>query len=53
MERFYRITYDSEKKKAFLFHVEKGRKIEFKQAANGLYYYKPKESFNTQIDNIK
>jgi hypothetical protein len=31
----------------------KGKKIEFKQAPNGLYYCKPKESVNTQIDNAK
>jgi hypothetical protein len=53
MERFYRITYDSEKKKAFIVHMEKGKKNEFKQARNGLYYYKPKESFNTQTANVK
>jgi hypothetical protein len=48
MERFYRITYDSNNKKAFIVHMGEGKVIEFKQAANGLYYYKPKISFDTR-----
>jgi hypothetical protein len=47
MEKLYRITYDSKKEKAFIVHLEEGRKIKFRQAPNGLYYHKPKE-LNTQ-----
>jgi hypothetical protein len=47
MEKLYRITYDSKKEKAFIVHLEEGRKIRFRQAPNGLYNHKPKE-LNTQ-----
>jgi hypothetical protein len=51
MEKQYQMNYDYKKEKAFIVHLEKGRKIKFRQAPNGLYYHKPKE-LNTQ-KNIK
>jgi hypothetical protein len=48
MENLARIFYSSDKKKAFVVHMGKGRVIELKQAPNGLYCYKPKNSFDTR-----
>jgi hypothetical protein len=36
MDKLYRITHDSKKEKAFIVHLEEGRKIKFRQAPHGL-----------------
>jgi hypothetical protein len=46
MEKYYRITYDSNNEKDFVVHMENGKEIRFEKSPSGLYYYQAIKSFD-------
>jgi hypothetical protein len=47
MEKYNRVTYASNKEKAFVVQMENGKEIRVEKSPSGLYYYQPRKLFNT------